>query len=55
MFQVTGYETQDEFNSGKGLCYSEIDEDVAFKTHDELEKKGYWLVTTTDDNGKLIR
>ncbi|MEI8659340.1 hypothetical protein [Vibrio sp. Hal054] len=56
MFEVTVYKTKKSFDINRPTdVFYEKDEQVADELHTEHEDKNAYLVTTTDENGKLIR
>lgn len=55
MFEVIGYETEEDFNSNRPECLLITESELeASDTKRSYEDNGYWLVTATNEDGKLV-
>ncbi|USD35639.1 MULTISPECIES: hypothetical protein [Vibrio] len=54
--KVTAYKTESDYANGiaEYVYESEVNEKLAINAHNDFEESGYWLVTTTNEEGKLI-
>ncbi|EOV8094101.1 hypothetical protein ACOKWN_003873 [Vibrio parahaemolyticus] len=52
---ITAWETKQDYADNKPEVYIATSDSEANEVHSDFENRGYWLVTTTNDSGKLIR
>ncbi|OCP68226.1 hypothetical protein [Vibrio parahaemolyticus] len=52
---VTAYLTEDDYCNHRLEQFFTTSEEAANAFHQEYESKGYYLVTTTNQDGKLVR
>lgn len=53
---VTAYKTESDYENGDAeyVYEDEANEELALNAHQNFEQLGCWLVTTTNEEGKLI-
>ncbi|MDW6094039.1 hypothetical protein SBX64_15985 [Vibrio rhizosphaerae] len=53
MLTITAYETEKDFNNSNVEYHYGSDRKSTQQVRDDFEQQGFWLVTTTNEDGKL--